>query len=99
MRARAALALVLLLGGCFPGYVHVTVRADPATNDGKPLFMLVRKVLRPVYLAESYQAVSAKIVDSDESVLENKVIYPGRTLHIFIKEPKKESLGVYFFFS
>ncbi|QRK06982.1 hypothetical protein JQX13_44145 [Archangium violaceum] len=89
----------LLLGGCLPGHVTLSIKSPPGTNHGRPLYMIVRTVDPKQYSTESYNDVAAKVISPDESVLQADVIYPGTFQNIKVKVPKAASVAVSFLFT
>lgn len=92
--------LVGLLGGsCAAPQLTVNVKAPPGTNQGRPLYMVVRSVVPKTYLAEGYADVAAKVITPDESVLQTAVIYPSRSRQIRVKIPEEKAVAVSFLFT
>ncbi|MCY1075139.1 hypothetical protein [Archangium lansingense] len=98
LRSLAALA-TLVLGGCLPGHLSLSVKSPAGSNEGRPLYMLVRKVDAKQYASETYSEVAARVVDPDESVLQREVIYPGTLQNIRVKLPPESPVAVYFLFT
>jgi hypothetical protein len=94
-----ALAAALLLGGCAPSHVNLSVKSPPGTNLGRPMYMLVRQVDPKVYANEAYSEVAAKVGAPDNTVLQTAVIYPGTIQRFQVKTPKEGSLAVSFLFT
>ena len=89
----------MLLGACAPSHLNLSVRSPAGSNQGRPLYMLVRKVDSKQYASESYSEVASKVVDPDESVLQREVIYPGTLRRVQVKLPAESPLAVYFLFT
>lgn len=89
----------LLLGGCLPGSVTLSIKSPPGTNHGRPLYMLVRTVDPKQYSTEGYNEVASKVIDSDPAVLQKEVIYPGTFQNIKVKLPKDSAVAVSFLFT
>jgi hypothetical protein len=87
---------LLLTTGCVPGYVRVVLRTAPGANGNTPFYLLARKIEPKQYLAQSYSEVAALLDLADASVLRRQLVYPGRTYRFYLKNPQKESLGLYF---
>jgi hypothetical protein len=96
--ALVALA-ALLLGGCLPGSVTLSIKSPPGTNHGRPLYMIVRTVDPKQYSTEAYNDVAAKVISPDKTVLQTEVIYPGTFQHIKVKLPKEAAVAVSFLFT
>jgi predicted component of type VI protein secretion system len=104
-------ALLLIAAGC--GKRKTTSRAkapdltirvstDKATNEGRPLHMLVRVVELKTFVEESYATVAPQVVAPDDSVLGQSVIYPGREAVVGLDLPaleERQSIAVYFLFT
>lgn len=98
----AWLALAALLVGCGSSQAkppRLVVQAPRDVNDGKPVYMMLRAVDEATFAAESYQAVAAKVVTPDDSVLLAEAIYPSTSPSFEVTPPEKKALGVYFFFT
>ncbi len=91
--------LPLLLMACGPTTLQLRIKAPPGTNQGRPLYMLVRKVDPKQYAAESYAEVSARIVQGDPNVLYSDIIYPGTLRRIEVKAPEDSPVAVSFLFT
>jgi hypothetical protein len=92
-------AVPLLLAACQPATLHLSIKAPSGTNQGRPLYMLVRKVDPKQYATESYDDVSARAFQPDASVLHKEIIYPGTLRRIPVKIPEDSSLAVSFLFT
>ena len=92
---------VLILGGCYPGYVKLTLLSDPSTNEGRPLRVLVRSVDEQQQRSESHASVSTLVVTPDATVLRSVIIDPqaGRYRSVWIKHDKEKPLGLYFLYT
>lgn len=96
----ALLALAALgLGACLPGSVTLSIKSPPGTNQGRPLYMIVRTVEPKQYSTEAYNDVAAKVISPDKTVLQTEVIYPGTYQHIKVKLPKDAAVAVSFLFT
>jgi hypothetical protein len=91
--------LPLLLAACQPSTLQLRIKAPPGTNQGRPLYMLVRKVDAKQYIAESYAEVSSRIVQPGPDVLYQEIIYPGTLRRLQVKIPSDSSLAVSFLFT
>lgn len=95
----AALGLAPALCGCGTSLLLLQVRPAPNTNQGRPLYMLVRAVQRQEYLAESYQEVASKVQAPDKSVLRAHALHPGHRTRLLLGIPSKAPLALYFLFA
>ncbi|QRO01015.1 hypothetical protein JRI60_19255 [Archangium violaceum] len=89
----------LLLTACQPATLQLRIKAPPGTNQGRPLYMLVRKVDPTQYAVESYAEVSARAFQSDPNVLHSEIIYPGTLRRLQVKVPPESPLAVSFLFT
>lgn len=95
-----ALAAALLLGGCAPSQISLSIKSPPGTNLGRPMYMLVRQVDPKQYANEAYSEVAAKVGAPDETVLQTAVIYPGTIQRFQVKTPKEGgAMAVSFLFT
>jgi hypothetical protein len=103
-QVRWAVSLGWLLGalfasGCGAPHLTVNVRSPAGTNQGRPLYMVVRTVDSKKYLSETYTEVAAKVVAPDDSVIETAVVYPGGEKSLRVTIPEKTSVAVSFLFT
>ncbi|MBU8899474.1 hypothetical protein DRW03_28690 [Corallococcus sp. H22C18031201] len=96
-----AAGLLLMLGsaGCATPHLTVNVKAPPGTNQGRPLYMVIRSVVTKTYLSEGYGDVAAKVITPDESVLQTAVVYPSRLTRVRVKLPPEKAVAVSFLFT
>ena len=102
MRRLALLAGVLVLAGCSTtttSQVTINVQSSAATNQRRPMYVVVRSVTQQTYLAEAYATVAGKVVTPDASVLDAEVVYPGVPQQIKVAKPTKDGVAVYFLFT
>ena len=96
--------LVLLVAGAPTGCassIKFTVRSSEATNNGTPVYFVVRKVDGHTFLAEPYNAVAEKVFQQpvDPSILERKPVFPGQEVVVRLEQVQEGQLGLYFLFS
>jgi hypothetical protein len=91
--------LPLLLAACQPSTLQLRIKAPPGANQGRPLYMLVRKVDSKQYAVESYADVSARLFQGDPNVVHSEIIYPGTLRRLQLKAPADSSLAVSFLFT
>lgn len=90
----------LLLMGCASNQLRLSVKSPPGTNDGRPMYMLVRRMEDPKqYASEAYSEVAAKVGSPDAAVLQTAVIYPGTIQRFQVKVPKESAVAVSFLFT
>ncbi|WP_434300401.1 hypothetical protein [Corallococcus exiguus] len=87
------------LAACQPSTLHLSVKAPSGTNQGRPMYMLVRKVDPKQFAVESYGEVSARIFQPDADVLLSEVIYPGRLQRMKVPLPDNTPVAVSFLFT
>ncbi|NOK23445.1 hypothetical protein, partial [Corallococcus carmarthensis] len=89
-----------LLSACQPSTLHLSVKAPSGTNQGRPLYMLVRKVDPKQFAVESYGEVSARIFQPDADVLMSALIYPGTLQRLKVPLPDDDApVAVSFLFT
>jgi hypothetical protein len=93
------LLVALLASACGAPHLTVNVRSPAGTNQGRPLYMVVRTVDSKKYLSETYADVAAKVVAPDDSVIETAVVYPGGEKSLRVKIPEETSVAVSFLFT
>ncbi|MFP2895536.1 hypothetical protein [Corallococcus sp. 4LFB] len=91
-------AVAVVVGSCAAPSLTVNVKAPAGTNQGRPLYMLVRTVSKTT-MTEGYADVAAKVISPDESVLQTVVIYPSRTKQVKIPLPPEQAVAVSFLFT
>lgn len=99
MKSQLCLLLPLLLAACQPSTLQLRIKAPPGTNQGRPLYMLVRKVDAKQYALESYADVSARVIQTDPSVVHSEIIYPGTLRRLQVPAPPDSPLAVSFLFT
>lgn len=93
--------LSTLLGmGCATS-MRVQVQSSRDTNDGKPLYMLVRAVDSRALVSESYQDASSFVFTTkkDPSVKHVQAIMPGTEVNVTIPTPESSDVALYFFYT
>ncbi|NOK11360.1 hypothetical protein, partial [Corallococcus exercitus] len=98
VRLAAGLVTAVVVGSCAAPSLTVNVKAPAGTNQGRPLYMLVRTVSKTT-MTEGYADVAAKVISPDESVLQTVVIYPSRTKQVKIPLPPEQAVAVSFLFT
>ncbi|MCY1042022.1 hypothetical protein OV208_11910 [Corallococcus sp. bb12-1] len=97
--ARCIPAALCLLTGCQASTLHLSVKAPSGTNQGRPLYMLVRKVDPKQFAIESYGEVSARVFQPDADVLLSALIYPGTLQRMKVPLPDGAPVAVSFLFT
>jgi len=95
----ALIGASLALWGCSGKQVKFVIKPSEDANGRRPVYVLVRNVDDKTYLEESYQAVAAKVMAPDDTVLGSEVVFPGVEKEIEIDKPEEGSLGVYVLFT
>jgi hypothetical protein len=118
-RGAAGVVAVLLLAACggakkvaHPGGAtakattapfRLEIDADKDTNQGGPLYVVVRHVDGAGFLAEDYDAIADGLFGEprDPAVLRKVIVRPGQVTTLVVERPLAEGeiLGVYFLFS
>ena len=103
-KATLLVGVVLLMTGAPTGCastVKFTVRSSEATNNGTPVYFVIRKVDGHTFLAEPYNAVAEKVFQQpvDPSILERKPVFPGQEVVVRLDQVQEGQLGLYFLFS
>jgi hypothetical protein len=98
VRLAAGLVTALVVGSCAAPSLTVNVKAPAGTNQGRPLYMLIRTVSK-TSMTEGYADVAAKVITPDDSVLQTVVIYPSRTRQVKIPLPPEQAVAVSFLFT
>jgi len=100
-RAVCMTVLCALLGvGCATS-MRVQVQSSKDTNDGKPLYMLVRAVDSRALVSESYADASALVFTTkkDPTVKHVQAIMPGTEINVTIPTPESSDVALYFFYT
>jgi predicted component of type VI protein secretion system len=108
----ARVVLCALVAGCGGAAAQVRPKQPPVrleitagkdTNQGGPLYVVVRKVDRAGFLAEDYDAIADRLFGEprDPSVLRKAIVQPGAVVTVEAARDLAdgEILGVYFLFS
>lgn len=69
------------------------------TNQGRPLYALVRAVTLKQFVEDQYGDVAQLVVNPDDTVLTSFVVFPGVDQTITIDRPAKGGIAVYFLFT
>ena len=101
MRQAAALLFLALLGSGCATTLRVEVRTTKETNEGRPLYMLVRRAEGASLVAETYETAAARVFShpADDTVERVQPIMPGETVRLSVPRPSEGDLAVYFFFT
>jgi hypothetical protein len=97
-------ALVLLLGlapGCSTSQISVYVDSSPETNEGRPLYMVVRAVEASKFATDTYESISRSVFarPADDTIIRADVIYPGAEREVIVEKPVDVPLSIYFLFT
>jgi len=83
--------------------VHLEITAGQDTNQGGPLYVVVRKIDQAGFLAEDYDAIADRLFAAppDPAVLRKAIVRPGEVVRVNADRDLAdgEILGVYFLFS
>ncbi|MCY1032080.1 hypothetical protein OV207_11475 [Corallococcus sp. BB11-1] len=98
IRLAAGVVAAVVGGSCASPSLTVNIKAPAGTNQGRPLYMLIRTVSKTT-MTEGYADVAAKVISPDDSVLQTVVIYPSRTKQVKIPLPPEQAVAVSFLFT
>lgn len=76
----------------------LTVQPSAESNEGRPVYLLVRAVTPQAYVAQPYAAVAALVGQPDATVRHSEVIFPGRVMTVSIPIPENLQIAVYVLF-
>jgi len=86
-----------------PPPVQLEITAGKDTNQGGPLYVVVRKIDQAGFLAEDYDAIADRLFGQppDPAVLRKAVVRPGEVVRVNADRDLAdgEILGIYFLFS
>ena len=106
-RNSAKIFILLLIIGFFTGCggmghnVSLKFKPDLNANNGKPFYIVIRKVTKTSFLIDEYNEIAGMVYSDpqDKSLLAWHVMLPGQKEKIKIKKPDKLSIGIYGLFS
>ncbi|MBU1341196.1 MAG: hypothetical protein KKE44_14820 [Proteobacteria bacterium] len=77
------------------------VKADESTNNGQPVYLVVRTVNSSNFVTEDYQSVAGIVMlnPPDETVISTNLILPGENTDIEFDKPDNRSIAVYCMFT
>jgi hypothetical protein len=95
----AAVALSLATG-CASS-TRIYVKSTQQTNDGKTLYMMVRRLEGPTVGTERYQEAAARLFADppDATVVNSQPVIPGNTVSVVVDEQEAKGIVLYFFFT
>jgi hypothetical protein len=86
-----------------PPPFRLEIRAARDSNQGGPLFVVVRKIDRAGFLAEDYDAIADGLFAQprDPAIVRKAIVRPGQVVRLDVPRAtaQGEILGVYFLFS
>ena len=79
------IAMILIITGCSTKSVKLEFKADPDTNNGQPLCILLRSVNTSQFLTEGYNDVAGIVYSTpvDPSIIDSYLILRNH-MYIFI---------------
>jgi predicted component of type VI protein secretion system len=99
-------SFLLCLTGCFETKkseeMTLFVRTKKATNNGTPLYVVIKETNMAKFLTQDYQEIASQSFWKEEEAANvvKKVLIPGTTNKITLPVPAKDkSLGIYFLFT
>jgi len=111
--ATSVLVILILMGlasGCSgvknmftPSTYGVTFyfESEPETNDGQPMYVLLRIVNKKDFIIESYDQIANMVFDDSpkQNLLAWQLVIPGETTKVRIDRPEKVLVAVYALFT
>lgn len=82
--------------------VTFLIKTTKATNQGTPLYVVVKETNMAEFLTQDYHEIAAQSFwkEEESTAVIKKVLVPGSTNKISLPSPGKEkSIGVYFLFT
>jgi hypothetical protein len=94
-------ALTAVLVTACTSSLRVGIQSTLNTNEGKPLYVMVRSVGGNTFLSEDYDTVAQKLFSfpRDETVLHRESIFPGKTAEFTLPQPEDTDIAIYVFFT
>lgn len=77
----------------------IRVRSTVLTNDGRPLYGVVRAVSLKDFVEDGYQGVADLVVEPDDSVLTTFMVFPGIEFDTQIPKPEAKTVAIYCLFT
>lgn len=104
------LAAILLLGsavGCGwrkppkPEMITFHFKPDDTTNDGQPVYVVIRTVNKKQFLIEDYDEIANAVYADppDKNLLAWHTLLPGKKEKIQVEKPEDAAIGVYALFT
>jgi len=97
------LLMICFISGCggMGSNVRLKFAADLNANNGKPFYIVIRKVTKTNFLVDSYNEVAGMVYSDpqDESLLAWQVMLPGQKKEIKVGKPDNLSIGIYGLFT
>ncbi|MEM9458691.1 MAG: hypothetical protein AAGF11_31230 [Myxococcota bacterium] len=79
--------------------LSIHVRSTVLTNDGRPLYGVVRAVSLKDFVEDGYQGVADLVVEPDDSVLATFMVFPGIEFDTQIPKPEAKTVAIYCLFT
>lgn len=100
----STLVLLLIMGslcGCAGKGITFRIMPDESTNNGQPLYIVIREVNKKSFLIEDYEEIADLLHADppDESLLAWHVVLPGKKEKIKVERPIKSDVGIYGMFT
>lgn len=99
---RWPLAFLLTLGSACASTTRIQVRSQPATNDGRALYLLVREVPSgEEVVVEGYEQAARRVFSREPATgrQERRAIIPGTPLTVDFETKGEGDVVLYFFFT
>ena len=96
--------ILMLCSGCGGAKIpmmDLVVTADKTSNNGQPVYLVVRTVNSSDFVSEDYQSVAGMVMRNppDKTVLSTNLILPGKKTDIKFTKPDNRSIAVYCMFT
>ena len=81
--------------------VTFLITSEPGSNNGRPVYVLVREVNRKDFFIEYYDDIADMIYadPQDDSLLNWQMFLPGEKKKVKVVTPKKSDIGIYGLFT
>ena len=81
--------------------IKFKVKADESANGGQPVYLLIRTINGPEFIADDYQTIVGFFSESplNDTVISTKFIIPGDTKKFTVKKPDDSNIAVYCMFT
>ncbi len=97
----ALLGLLLLLAGCETTTFYIEVDSETDTNQGRPVYVVVRRVDETAFLTETYEEVASSVFKTpqDPTLVLKEALIPGESWETEMEIPTDPRIAIYFMFT